>query len=134
MSTIKKKKISVDRKRSCYGEKFNLRFHKPIQTYHLSCSDCTPMLLAKFTEVDGDLAMHCWETFEKLYQKNTRLEAEVESLKRDISELNMELCVHVRRYNELKERIHKQNEIKYGKDSEWCEIMNRLMESNYNGG
>ena len=72
-------KSSVDRKRSRYGEKFSLRFHKPIRTYHLSCSDCHPMLLAKFTEVDGDLAIHCWETFEKLYAENQELKKDKEN-------------------------------------------------------
>ena len=68
-------KSSVDKSRSRYGEKFTLRFHKPIRTYHLTCSDCNPILLAKFTEADGCLALHCWETLEKLYNGKKKLDA-----------------------------------------------------------
>lgn len=70
-------KSSIDRKRSRYGEFVCLRFHKPIKTYHLSINNGEPMLLAKFTEVDGDLAVYCWETFEKLYQEKKELKSDV---------------------------------------------------------
>lgn len=83
-------KSSVDRKRSRYGGYVTLRFHKDIKIYHLSCSTKIPMLLAKFTEVDGDLAIHCWETIEELYNENTRLKEDNVMLKQKIKKLEVE--------------------------------------------
>lgn len=63
-------KSSVDKSRSRYGAYVTLRFHKPIKTYHLTCiKEGNSILLAKFTEVDGDLAIRCWETIENLFQE-----------------------------------------------------------------
>ena len=73
-------KSSVDRKRSKYGEKYTLRFHKKTKTYELSCADEVPMLIAKFVETDGDLAMRLWERLENSYQENKQLKFEIEKL------------------------------------------------------
>lgn len=78
-------KSSVDRKRSKYGDFVSLRFNKPTKTYYLSANDKTPMLIAKFTEVDGDLAFYCWETFEELYKEKESLKEEVYQQQRIIN-------------------------------------------------
>ena len=66
-------KSSVDRKRSKYGEKYSLRFHKRLKTYDLTCKDETPHLVAKFVETDGDLAMRLFERLESNYKENEKL-------------------------------------------------------------
>ena len=96
-------KSSIDRKRSKYGEKFSLRFHKPERVYNLSCNDCHPMLLAKFTEVDGGLAIHCWETLEKLYQENKQLKTDKENAYK-AGYLTALQDIHERENNERMER------------------------------
>ena len=73
-------KSSVDRKRSRYGEKYSLRFHKKLKIYNLSCNDEIPFLIAKFVETDGDLAMDLFERLESNYK-------EIEQLKQQINEL-----------------------------------------------
>ena len=66
-------KSSVDRKRSRYGEKYSLRFHKQLKIYHLTCNDEIPSLIAKFVETDGDLAMKLFERLENNYEENEQL-------------------------------------------------------------
>lgn len=79
-------KSSVDRKRSKYGDYVTLRFHKDIKTYHLTCSDTNPMLIAKFVETDGDLAVRLWELLENNYTENKQLKSVIGRLKRTIEE------------------------------------------------
>ena len=74
-------KSSVDRKRSKYGEKYSLRFHKRLKTYDLSCNDETPHLIAKFVETDGDLAMRLFERLESNYKENEQLKEENQQYK-----------------------------------------------------
>ena len=66
-------KSSVDRKRSRYGEKYSLRFHKQLKIYHLTCNDESPSLIAKFVETDGYLAMKLFERLESNYKENEQL-------------------------------------------------------------
>jgi len=73
-------KSSVDRKRSKYGEKYSLRFHKKLKTYDLSCNDEIPHLIAKFVETDGDLAMRLFERLESNYKENEQLRKENQEL------------------------------------------------------
>ena len=74
-------KSSVDRKRSRYGEKYSLRFHKQLKIYHLSCNDESPSLIAKFVETDGDLAMDLFERLESNYKENKELKGELAKFK-----------------------------------------------------
>lgn len=76
-------KSSVDRKRSRYGEKYTLRFHKKTKTYELSIHE-TPMLIAKFVETDGDLAMRLFELLEGNYKGMEILFNENNVLKEEI--------------------------------------------------
>lgn len=71
-------KSSVDKSRSRYGDFVTLRFHKPTKTYHLTRNG--EHLLAKFTELDENLAVHCWETFENLFEENERMKKELSLL------------------------------------------------------
>ena len=77
-------KSSVDRKRSRYGEKYSLRFHKQLKIYHLSCNDESPSLIAKFVETDGDLAMRLFELLENNYEEIKMLKYENQQLKQFI--------------------------------------------------
>ena len=76
-------KSSVDRKRSKYGEKYSLRFHKRLKTYDLTCNDETPHLIAKFVETDGDLAMRLFERLESNYKENEQLKNKIYVLEDD---------------------------------------------------
>lgn len=73
-------KSSVDRKRSRYGEKYSLRFHKQLKIYNLSCNDEIPSLIAKFVETDGDLAMKLFERLESNYKENEQLKKDATTL------------------------------------------------------
>ena len=77
-------KSSVDRKRSKYGEKYSLRFHKQLKTYDLTCIDETPHLIAKFVETDGDLAMRLFERLESNYKENEQLKQRCKELRNDL--------------------------------------------------
>lgn len=76
-------KSSVDRKRSRYGEKYTLRFHKKTKTYDLT-GDEIPLLIAKFVETDGDLAMRLFELLENNYKEIKMLKYENQQLKQFI--------------------------------------------------
>ena len=86
-------KSSVDRKRSRYGEKYSLRFHKQLKIYHLTCNDEIPSLIAKFVETDGDLAMKLFERLESNYKENEQLKEQINELQefKDNYDKNMEL-------------------------------------------
>ncbi len=116
---------SVCKRLSKYGEKFTLRYHIPEEKYHLTTSLWTPYLIATFDKTQQDLAYITFEALERLYETQQK---EINKLKLDIQELNMELSVHVRRYNDLKNKQKRLNSIKYGDDDEWLEIMNDLIE------
>ena len=75
-------KSSVDRKRSRYGEKYSLRFHKQLKIYHLTCNDESPSLIAKFVETDGYLAMKLFERLESNYKENEQLKKQLSSINR----------------------------------------------------
>ena len=97
-------KSSVDRKRSRYGEKYSLRFHKQLKIYHLSCNDESPSLIAKFVETDGDLAMGLFERLESNYK-------EIEQLKQTVSDWSGsydELFEDVKRLEEENEQLKQQ--------------------------
>lgn len=66
-------KQSIDKSRSRYGKYVTLRFHKPYKVYELNWENKTPMLIARFTETDGDYAMALWETLENLCFENNEL-------------------------------------------------------------
>lgn len=124
---------SVCKRLSKYGEKFTLRYHIPEKEYHLSQSiwEDEPMLIAVYDKTQQELAYHTFELLEKLYHTQ---QEEINKLKLDIQELNMELSIHVRRYNDLKNKQKRLNQIKYGDDDEWLELMNDLMEVESNQG
>lgn len=79
-------KSSVDRKRSRYGEKYSLRFHKQLKIYNLSCNDEIPSLIAKFVETDGDLAMKLFERLESNYKENEQLKQKIKSINEILNE------------------------------------------------
>ena len=81
-------KSSVDRKRSKYGEKYSLRFHKRLKTYDLTCNDEIPHLIAKFVETDGDLAMRLFERLESNYKENEELKQEIETLHEQLAHID----------------------------------------------
>ena len=92
---------SVCKRLSKYGEKFTLRYHIPEKEYHLSQSiwEDEAMLRAVYDKTQQELAYHTVELLEKLYHTQ---QEEINKLQIDIQELNMELSIHVRRYNDLK--------------------------------
>ena len=109
-------KSSVDRKRSRYGEKYSLRFHKQLKIYHLSCNDEIPSLIAKFVETDGDLAMGLFERLESNYK-------EIEQLKQTVSDWSGsydELFEDIKRLEEENEHI--KNTIKEAYETERTHI------------
>lgn len=79
-------KSSVDRKRSRYGEKYSLRFHKQLKIYHLTCNDEIPSLIAKFVETDGDLAMKLFERLESNYKEDEQLKQKIKSINEILNE------------------------------------------------
>ena len=110
----KKKKHTIDKSRSRYGEYVTLRFHKPTKLYQLSWKHKTPYLIANFTETDGEYALKLWETLEKLLSENNDLKKlqeinssyAIEVIDRKIEEIkpyNSELCCRV--LNDLKLEI-----------------------------
>ena len=66
-------KSSIDRSRSRYGKYVTLRFHKPYKVYELIWENKTPMLIARFTETDGEYAIKLWEELESLCFENYEL-------------------------------------------------------------
>lgn len=88
-------KSSVDRKRSRYGEKYSLRFHKKLKIYNLSCNGEIPSLIAKFVETDGDLAMDLFERLESNYK-------EIEQLKKDLDSISHNWALM---YDEAKNKV-----------------------------
>ena len=105
-------KSSVDRKRSKYGEKYSLRFHKRLKTYDLSCNDETPHLIAKFVETDGDLAMRLFERLESNYKENEQLKIKLEDItlemeyaKESNEDAHYELYKLKKENEQLKQRI-----------------------------
>ena len=79
-------KSSVDCKRSRYGEKYSLRFHKQLKIYHLTCNDEIPSLIAKFVETDGDLAMKLFERLENNYKEDEQLKQKIKSINEILNE------------------------------------------------
>ena len=104
-------KSSVDRKRSKYGEKYSLRFHKRLKTYDLTCNDETPHLIAKFVETDGDLAMRLFERLESNYKENEQLKLENKRLTDKLNKTALELvdeCISQGKATEISEMSYRE--------------------------
>ena len=124
-------KSSVDRKRSKYGEKYSLRFHKRLKTYDLTCNDEIPHLIAKFVETDGDLAMRLFERLESNYKENEQLKLICKDHRNHANDFKAD-CVRLEKENEqLKHRIKKlQNDL--DNYSEIFDELNGLVDENEN--
>ena len=105
-------KSSVDRKRSEYGEKYSLRFHKRLKTYDLTCNDETPHLIAKFVETDGDLAMRLFERLESNYKENKQLKQTID----EVRSMDKEKDIEVEHINNIYKEFGFKGIIEYAKD------------------